>query len=82
MNRPYVPIACDLHDELLLRALRGRPVRVVWRTADGTVRERTDAIRDVVSRGGAEVLILGDGGEVRLDRLVTVDGISFAPDRC
>ena len=52
MDARYTPIACGLHDELQLRALRGRPVPLTVTGEDS-------------------------GREVRLDRLVEVDGIAF-----
>lgn len=74
---PYQPIDCALHDELLLRASRRHPVYILFLAADGPVRARTAVIVDVISRGGAEYLVLADGTTIRLDRLVEVDGIRF-----
>lgn len=73
----YRPIDCGLHDELLLRALRGGPVGLHWIDADGMPHEDTDRIADVSSRGGAEYLTTAGGLEIRLDRLTEVDGIAF-----
>lgn len=89
MDTPgYIPIACGLHDELQLRSMR-RSVTVVRHTAeDGahalTVRAR---ILDVYARGGAEYLVLeqvsdGARSEIRLDRLLDVDGIPFNGPGC
>lgn len=77
----YRPIACSLHDQLEVVALRGRPVRLRVREPDGSVRELEDRVVDWVARDGAEWVVLGAGGEVRLDRLVSVDGIDFGEIR-
>ena len=77
MNAPYQPIACALTDELELRAMRGRPVGIRYRAAGGELLERSATIRNIVAREGAEYLILDEGEDIRLDRLVEVDGLAF-----
>lgn len=79
MTSAYRPIDCGLHDELQLRVLRGRPVRVAWTDEAGTFRRRSATLRDVFTRGGAEYLRLDDDTDVRLDRLTAVDGLAFDP---
>lgn len=74
---PYRPIACGLHDELLLRALRRTPVPIAFLGPRGGVRKRRGVPVDVRTRDAAEYLLLADGTEIRLDRLVQVDGIPF-----
>ena len=78
MKTAYTPIACSLHDELQLRVMRGREVGVLWTDERGRKHERTGRLRDVFSRDGAEFLSFDDGLEVRLDRLVQVDGLAFS----
>ena len=73
----YAPIACSLHDELESLATRGRTVSVRYLDGRGATAEAADRIVDVFARGGAEYLRLARGAEIRLDRLVSVDGISF-----
>lgn len=73
----YRPIACSLHDRLEILALRGRPVTLRVREPDGGVRELEDRVVDWVARDGAEWVVTGGGEEIRLDRLVAVDGVVF-----
>ena len=85
-SAPYTPIACGLHDELQLRAMRGSRVslRYLQRTDSGeeaTV-DTTDRVIDVRSRDGAEFIVLEEGAEIRLDHLLEVDGIPFRGDVC
>lgn len=75
----YRPIACGLHDELQLLALKGRPVVVAYRDEGGALRQVTARPLDVSTRDGAEWLALDSGAPVRLDRLVEVDGRPFGP---
>lgn len=76
----YRPIACSLHDRLELVALRGRTVALRVREPDGDVRELEDRVVDWVARDGAQWVVTGAGEEIRLDRLVAVDGIEFGDD--
>lgn len=73
----YHPIDCSLHDQLELAALRGRTVALRVREPDGSVRELEDRVVDWVARDGVERVVTGRGEEIRLDRLVAVDGIEF-----
>ncbi|HEY1090927.1 MAG TPA: hypothetical protein VGE47_07545 [Burkholderiaceae bacterium] len=73
----YQPISCELHDLLEARATARQPVPLRFVDADGTVQLRSAGIADVFAREGAEYLVLSTGENLRLDRLVEVDGISF-----
>lgn len=77
---PYRPIDCGLHDELQLRAMRGRPVDLRYLAPDGTPRARVDRLVDVFTKAGAEYVDTASGEVIRLDRLVEVDGIAFGRD--
>lgn len=81
MDNDYRPIDCSLHDQIELLALRGRPVVLRVREPDGTTREIEDTVVDWVARDGVEWVITGAGEEIRMDRLVTVDGIEFGDAR-
>lgn len=79
--KTYRPISCDFHSELELFALRQQPVEIVYRShaeAPGLISrdEMTicAAIKDLITRNGEEFLILPEGGEIRLDQLVSVGG--------
>lgn len=71
----YTPIACAVHDRLEHWAVRGASVEVVWSDAEAE-RRSTDRIADVFAREGADWVRLGDGTEIRADRLVSVGGIA------
>ena len=74
MTTDYLPIDCDQHSVLELLAMRRAQVVAEARLADGAVREWPAQVRDVITRDGAEYLILSDrAGEsicVRLDHLL------------
>ncbi|MGB1374489.1 MAG: hypothetical protein ACPG8N_02025 [Rhodothermales bacterium] len=83
-NTDYTPISCSFHDILEHHAMRGDVVKVVWE-ASGVRREGSFWLLDVSAHGGADwvkMLPVGeDSGkafEVRLDRLIRVDGNELA----
>lgn len=83
-NTDYTPISCSFHDILEHHAMRGDMVKVVWE-ASGVRREGSFWLLDVSAHGGADwvkMLPVGeDSGkafEVRLDRLIQVDGNELA----
>jgi Rho-binding antiterminator len=79
MNRPYIPISCDVHDELLALATTGRPADLSFMTGSGTVERRRGRIVDVYTRGAAEYLTLDDDSTIRLDQLLEVNGVVVTP---
>lgn len=75
----YRPIDCGVHDELLARATLGRPAELVYVDQNGARRTVTDRIVDVFARNRAEYLKLACGLEIRLDKLVALDGTPLPP---
>ena len=70
----YSPISCDYHDELILLAMRRTICAIVFKNENGTVETVRASIKDVFTRNREEFLLLSDDREIRLDRLVNVDG--------
>ena len=83
-NTDYTPISCSFHDILEHHAMRGDVVKVVWE-ASGVRREGSFWLLDVSAHDGADwikMLPVGEDSskafEVRLDRLIQVDGNELA----
>lgn len=76
-HRPYQPIDCSLHDHLESAATLRRPVIIAYRTAQDDLAQLEDRIIDVFARDGVEFLKVGSGAEIRLDDVVSVDGVKF-----
>jgi Rho-binding antiterminator len=74
---PYEPIACSLHDRIEDAAVRSRVVDIVYRNADGTRHGVSDRIVDWFSREGAEFLTTASGLVLRLDQILSIDGVEF-----
>ena len=74
MMTDYVPIDCDQHSELELLAMRRARVRVQARGPVGEVLGMAGEVFDLVTRDGAEYLVLrephGETRSVRLDHLL------------
>jgi Rho-binding antiterminator len=79
-TQPYHPIACGFHDRLEDWAVRRTPIEIVWRDGDETHRT-TAVLADVYAKEGADWLRLDTGEIIRLNRLITVNGIAL-PDVC
>lgn len=74
MNAPYRPIDCSVHDEFELRAVRRVRCELDYLDETGAKQHRSGRIVDLTTRNGEEYLRLDDGTEVRLDRVIRVDG--------
>jgi transcriptional antiterminator Rof (Rho-off) len=78
MTTDYVPIDCDQHSVLELLAMRRTRVIVESRQPEGNVSVVEGVVSDVLTREGAEYLILrdpaGEGFSIRLDRLLSLSG--------
>lgn len=78
MNPPYEPVSCEFHDVLESAAVRRQPVAVVYRDDGGVQATVVDVITDVAAKAGEEFMTLQGGLSLRLDRLVSVDGVALA----
>ncbi len=73
-NKPYQSIACSLYDNLESFATRKTRCIVVYKIKNAE--QTTESIIvDLFARDGAEFLKLENGTIIRLDDLITVNGI-------
>jgi len=70
----YQPISCAFHDELEAIATLRKEVVIQFKDPQGHIQELTARIRTFQTRAGEEFMILDSGLEIRLDRLISVDG--------
>lgn len=77
MNKEYKPIACGLHDELELRALRKNKVELSFRGESNSIQTITCVIADIFSKDKVEYLKTDEGFIIRLDDILELDGIRF-----
>ncbi|WP_313342227.1 hypothetical protein [Stenotrophomonas sp.] len=75
MNRTYVPINCEFHDVLEATATVGRRVVIVFDTGAGQHETVSARIADLQARDAVEYMQLDNGRLLRLDAIVSVDGV-------
>lgn len=73
----YRPISCTFHDRLEDHAVRRSEVPVRIRMPDGTEIDFRARILDLFARDGADWVVFSPDITVRLDRLVSVDGVEM-----
>lgn len=78
----YIPVSCDFHDQLEALATLRQTCQIVYRNAADELIEIQGLIVDVYAANRADFIRLQDGTEIRLDRLVSVDGqpVSYCVD--
>lgn len=79
MDRPYIPISCAVHDELLALATLREECELTVERGPGAAERVRGVIVDVYSRGGAEFLQLRDGATFRLDEIQALNGRPIPP---
>lgn len=70
----YIPIDCGFHDLLESLVVLGAECMVKYRSAEGEARSVTTRLLDVFAGGEEEFAMLESGAQIRLDRLLAVDG--------
>lgn len=73
---PYIPIDCSYYDRLEANAVKKVICEIVYRsTNDAPDIQQQAVITNVFSRNKEEFISLSTGEEIRLDRLMSVNGI-------
>lgn len=70
----YHPISCSFYDELEAIATLGKSVVIVFIGDKGGSMDIQDRIKNLETRNGEEFMTTASGQEIRLDRLISVDG--------
>lgn len=76
---PYTPPSCRLYDHLEASSMRRKRSVVVFRDHKGQEVSLETTIADLFSKDGADWARLATGDVLRLDQLVSVDGIPSQP---
>jgi len=76
----YQPIDCNFYDILEALATRRRYTRIQYFSHIHEFCTVDSVIKDLYIKEGFEYMALADGTEIRLDRLVSVDG-KFVPGK-
>ncbi len=70
----YCLVDCGFHDQLEALATLRQICQISYRTVTGEIARVQDQIVDVYAANQADFLKLKDGTEIRLDRLISVNG--------
>ena len=73
-TKPYQSLSCSLYDNLEAFATRKVLCEIVFRT-EKEIQTSTSVITNIFSKSGAEFLQLENNIVIRLDNLITVNGI-------
>jgi Rho-binding antiterminator len=74
----YLPIYCGYHDVILAKATEKRYCKIQYFTDIHEFTTVNNMIKDVFTKEKAEFMVLTTGEQIRLDRIVSIDGV-FAP---
>lgn len=81
MKKKYSPISCDFYDKIELLALRKSTCKVIFRNANDEEEMIEGVINNVFAKNKKEFLDMGGDIKIRLDRLVSINGMPL-PDAC
>lgn len=70
----YRMVSCDFHDQIEALATLHQTCQIIYRNGSDEEVEVRDQIVDVYAANKADFLKLKNGTEIRLDRLVSVNG--------
>ena len=73
-EQKYQPISCDYYDELEIVAMRQTIAEIIFKNEAGEEKTISTKIKTLQTRNSEEFLILENGDEIRLDRLVSMNG--------
>jgi len=82
MNSEYSPIDCNYYDRLEAWATLRKDCDIVWINSDAIKHHVKSKILNFEIRNGAEYLVGEQGLQIRLDQLVTVNGIPLEGNSC
>lgn len=76
-NDDYRQISCSHHDRIEAAVVTARICQLTYRTRDAV--EKTIGVRltDVLTHNGEEFVVTDTGDEIRLDRVISLDGCGF-----
>ena len=76
MLQDYKPIDCNFHDLILDRATKKVIVDLEYNFSNGIQKKETK-FKDVYTKSGEEFLLIEEGEIIRLDQILSVDGIKL-----
>ncbi|MDX2305056.1 MAG: hypothetical protein NW226_19760 [Microscillaceae bacterium] len=75
MKKSYTPINCDFYDRLEAWATERTLLHIDYQHEEGHLQKTQAKILDLVTKEGAEFMILSNNLSIRLDYLLAINGI-------
>lgn len=76
MNRKYIPVSCDFVDLIEIKATQKVLVHINYKDRSNTVHTLHTRIKTWETRNKVEYLITIENEEIRLDDVISIDGIN------
>ena len=77
----YIPIDCNFYDRIEAAIVQRRIVRLEYRDAEGQATSAETKLQDTQTKAGEEFLLLPSGEQIRMDRILSLDGVPV-PKSC
>lgn len=81
MENTYKPIACSYHDLLLDLSTTNTKVKVVYQSGNNSLTTES-VIKDIYTKQKAEWMQLKNGILIRLDQILSVNGLENSGGSC
>ena len=78
MDNNYTPVSCSLYDGLETFIVGRKKIELVFLNAENSEVETECVITDLFSKDKAEFIRLDNGSEVRLDKILKIDGVQYS----
>lgn len=83
MSDKYIPINCDFLEWLELCCLQKNICNIIYQQGNFPRNIEINAIiSDIICRNNADFLILDNGDEIRLDRIISVNDYELPKNSC
>ena len=75
MQTSYKPIDCDFHDLLLAKATLQELCQIQYLNDSGEMLNTQSQIKDVYTQNKEEFMLLANGEIMRLDKVLSINGL-------
>ena len=79
--KKYIPIDCGFYDRIEAAIVQRKTVQLEYRNTEGHNALAETKLQDTQTREGEEFLILPSGERIRMDHILSLDGVPV-PKSC
>ncbi len=76
--QPYKPTSRDFYEELEVLVMQKKQCRIAYQAPNGAVNTLNDRVYRLYKREDEEYLVLEKGLEIRLDYIISIDGMQLS----